>query len=183
MQPEDERIIRGFLAGEPASLSRVERWIASAAQPFRSRLASHHEDLRQDILTELTRLFKDGCFRGDSSLISYVWRITNHASIRQLRSLQRWAPDVNDMLDQQRDGRQTPAERLLRHDRIATIQRLAAQLPAECQELWRRVLAGESYEKMSADLGLTEGTLRVRVLRCRRKALALRETLEDSKHS
>jgi len=139
--------------------------------------------LRQDVLTELTSLFRQGSFRGDSALISYIWRITNHACIRQMRNLRRWAPDLDGMLDRRQDGGQTPADILLGQDRIDSIRRVAAQLPAECRELWRRVLAGESYEKMSADLGLAEGTLRVRVLRCRRKAQSLREAVGDSKHS
>jgi DNA-directed RNA polymerase specialized sigma24 family protein len=37
--------------------------------------------------------------------------------------------------------------------------------------------AGLSYREMSSRLGVAEGTLRVRVLRCREKAVAVRAEL------
>src|SRR5690606_2950781 len=46
-------------------------------------------------------------------------------------------------------------------------------VPAGCRRLWELLLAGRSYREMSELLGVGEGALRVRVLRCRRRALAL----------
>jgi RNA polymerase sigma factor (sigma-70 family) len=175
LHPDDERTIRDFLNGDPSAVARVERWIGAAARPYRSRLHSHLDDVRQDILAELTKLFGEDRFRGESTLISYVWRITNHACLRQLRTLQRWIPDGHDVLDQRADEGLSPADRLLEQDRVETIQKIANLLPEECNDLWRRILAGQSYEAMSAALNLAAGTLRVRVLRCRRKAMELRD--------
>jgi DNA-directed RNA polymerase specialized sigma24 family protein len=39
------------------------------------------------------------------------------------------------------------------------------------------VLAGFSYREMSSRTGIAEGALRVRVLRCRKRAVELREEL------
>ncbi|MBI4905959.1 MAG: sigma-70 family RNA polymerase sigma factor [Acidobacteria bacterium] len=181
MRPDDDRTIRGFLAGDPASVSLVERWITAASRAFESRLASHREDLRQDVLAELTRLLRQDKFRGESSLVSYVWQITNHACIRQTRLLSRWAAPSAERQEEPRDEQLSAVDGLLQRDRMERIRRIAAQLPEECRQLWSRVLSGASYQQMSAELGLAEGTLRVRLLRCRRKAQAIRETFERSR--
>ncbi|MBL8210160.1 MAG: sigma-70 family RNA polymerase sigma factor [Bryobacterales bacterium] len=175
MQPEDEQLIRGFLAGEPAVVARIERWVTAAGRSFRPRLESHWEDVRQEVMAELTRLFREQRFRGESALVSYVWRISNHACIRQLRRQQRWSTGGQEMLEERRDPAQTVAERMLERDRMTALERVVSELGEECRKLLRRILAGESYEAMSEALGLAAGTLRVRVLRCRRKAMELRE--------
>jgi RNA polymerase sigma factor (sigma-70 family) len=182
--PKDEHLIQGFLAGELAAVARMERWISAAAKPFRHRLADQWEDLRQEVMAELTRLFSSGCFRGESSLISYVWRVATHACIRQMRHHSRWPLDAEAvrMLERHRDSRPSVAERLLERERLEEIRRIAAQLGEECRQLWQRVLAGQSYQEMSRELGVGEGALRVRVLRCRRKAVALREEAENVRY-
>lgn len=43
--------------------------------------------------------------------------------------------------------------------------------------MWRMILAGYSYKEMSLRMNVAEGTLRVRVLRCREKAATLRSEL------
>ncbi len=176
MVNKEAEFIRNFLDGDPPAVRQVELWIAGAGKAFRGRLGGEWEDLRQDILLEVTRLFSEGRFRGESAPVSYVWRITNHACIRKIRQVNRWAPDVAALLDRQIDKRQTAAERLLEQDRLASIRRIVMQMSEECKELWRRVLAGQSYQTMSAELGIAEGALRVKALRCRRKALSLRDS-------
>ena len=42
---------------------------------------------------------------------------------------------------------------------------------------WRLIAMGHSYREMSQRMGVAEGTLRVRVLRCREKAVAVRREL------
>jgi DNA-directed RNA polymerase specialized sigma24 family protein len=51
-------------------------------------------------------------------------------------------------------------------------------MPVECQKLWRMIVAGMSYRQMSERLEVSEGTLRVRVLRCRKRAMARRDQEE-----
>ena len=40
----------------------------------------------------------------------------------------------------------------------------------ECRDLWGLILAGLSYREIGTRLGVTEGALRVRALRCRQRA-------------
>ena len=55
--------------------------------------------------------------------------------------------------------------------------------PRDCRELWRMILAGLSYREMSQRMSVAEGTLRVRVLRCREKASAVRNGLLGGERS
>ena len=43
--------------------------------------------------------------------------------------------------------------------------------------MWRMIVAGFSYREMSLRLNVAEGTLRVRVLRCRERAETVRHEL------
>ncbi|MBI3949148.1 MAG: sigma-70 family RNA polymerase sigma factor [Acidobacteria bacterium] len=47
----------------------------------------------------------------------------------------------------------------------------------ECRQLWGMILDGLSYQQMSQHLNVSEGSLRVRVMRCRKKAVAVRDQL------
>ena len=55
--------------------------------------------------------------------------------------------------------------------------RVLERMSEDCRRLWSMVLAGLSYREMSRRTGIAEGALRVRVLRCRKRAVELREEL------
>ena len=86
----DEAIISGFLAGDSAAVARVDNWLERAASSFRRRLREQWDDVLQDVRLEVTRLLQDGKFRGESSLKTYLWRVTSHTCLDRLRAGQRW---------------------------------------------------------------------------------------------
>ena len=47
----------------------------------------------------------------------------------------------------------------------------------ECWRLWAMILEGLSYREMSDRVQVSKGALQVRVLRCRKRAMELREEL------
>jgi len=178
LRTEDEKTIQDFLNGEPGAVARIGSWILTASQSFRARLGSEWEDVRQDVLVELTRLFREGSFRGHSALSSYIWSVTNHACIKRLRRIQRWTSDGEEILIHHPDSRQSVHESLSARDRMQSIHNIALRMSADCRTLWARIAAGQSYREMSAALGIAEGALRVRILRCRQKAQRLRDEQE-----
>ncbi|MCG8458319.1 MAG: hypothetical protein MI919_18740, partial [Holophagales bacterium] len=58
---------------------------------------------------------------------------------------------------------------------VRDLLRRFQSLPAYCRKLWRMIIDGRSYREMSGALGVAEGTLRVRVRRCRERALRRRD--------
>ncbi len=179
MRPEEARLIERYLAGNPETLREVDGWLQQAAWPFRQRLSQSWEDTLQDVRLEVTRLLKDGKFRGESSLKTYLWRVTSNACVDRVRGQRRVQWEEIDIVDQVSDvPRRAAREREESDETRDLLLRVLAEMSSECIALWKMVLQGLSYRQMSDVLGVNEGALRVRVLRCRRRALAVRDEVE-----
>ena len=178
MSRESDATIEAYLNGDPEVVAEVDRWIQSAAQPFFRRLQSQWDDVLQEVRLEVFKVFSSGQFRGEANLKTYVWRVVNHSCLDHVRKLTRWLwTDVEESSEAQEIG-----DRKMRDQRLSVattdlLTRVLEQVSEECRRLWRLVLEGYSYREMSEALEVKEGALRVRVMRCRRRALELREEL------
>ncbi len=156
-------------------MATVDGWIATAARPFQRRLESRFDDVLQDLRLEITRLFQQRKFRGESSLRTYLSWIVNHACLRQIRAGYKWRwqelEQDTDTVSWQNPGAQRAS---ISRDLLL---RVLARSSKECRSLWTSIMEGWSYQEMSQHLDVSEGTLRVRVLRCRRKAHELKKKL------
>jgi RNA polymerase sigma-70 factor (ECF subfamily) len=159
-----------FLAGDSAAVDEVTGWIRRAAAPYRRRLAFEWEDVLQETLVRLTADLRAGRYRGEGPLRAYVWRAANHACLDRLRRHRRWRMTPADELEPAATN-PSPEELTVGRDTSRRVLALLATLPAHCRELWAMILDGQSYRAMSERLGVAEGTLRVRVLRCREQAV------------
>ena len=175
----DDAIIDRFLAGDPSAVGEVDGWLARAASSYRRRLGEQFDDVLQDVRLEVTRLLQQGKFRGDSSLKTYLWRVTAHTCLDRLRAGARWSfveydgesvEAADPTIGSSRPARPWTADRDL-------LLRVLARMEEECRRLWSMLIEGLSYREMSAETGVSEGALRVRVLRCRRRAQEVRDEL------
>jgi RNA polymerase sigma-70 factor (ECF subfamily) len=175
-------LIDGFLTGDHSAIGTIDGWVQQAAWPFRRRLGDRWEDLLQDVRMETLRLLKSQRFRGESSLKTYLWRVTNNACVDKVRAQSRVQWEEIEQVDQRGDEPQRIAlADAFRGETKDLLIRVLSEMSEECKELWRMIFEGHSYREMSDELGVSEGALRVRVLRCRRRALAVRDELvEDS---
>jgi RNA polymerase sigma factor (sigma-70 family) len=175
-------MITGFLQGERAALSEIEQWIARAAWPFQRRLAAQWEDVLQEARLEMSRLLQQGKFRGEASLKTYLSRVVSYVCINHLRAQTKWQwTELENLPEPAGRAADSPLAQLLRKESDHLLLRVLAGMPEECRELWGMILDGSSYREMSRRLGVAEGALRVRALRCRQKATELREQLADGK--
>jgi len=178
MRQDEAQLIARFVAGDPPAVGQIDGWIQQAAWPFRARLASTWEDLLQDVRLEVTRLLRERRFRGESSLKTYLWRVTSNACVDRVRSGRRVLWEELDAVDQAPEGpRREADERVLGGEARDLLMRVLAEMSQECIDLWRMIVEGYSYRQMSRLTGVSEGALRVRVLRCRRRALGVRGEL------
>ncbi len=102
----------------------------------------------------------------------------NHTCLDQIRSESKRQWTDLEEVEKSSDG--TPDPGPARREDRDLLWRVLEQMSRDCREMWRMILAGFSYRDMSLRLGVAEGTLRVRVLRCREKALTLRAELLSS---
>lgn len=175
---DDRDMVTRFLRGDSDAVATLDGWISRAAWPYQRRLANRWDDVLQDVRLEVIRLLGEGKFRGESSLRTYLWRVVSHTCLDQIRSQGKRQFTDLEAVDQE-DGRaagpprasvEDPAERDL-------LLRVLDRASPDCRDLWKMLLLGLSYKEMSQRLQVAEGTLRVRVLRCRERAIALRQEL------
>lgn len=169
----DSAMIAGLLAGEASATSAARRWVRGASTPYRARLAGELEDVEQEVLVDLLAALRSGRFEGRSQLSTYVRRIVHHKCLNRIRS-QRGRQWVEVGAAELVDPSPSPFELARRRGELDLALRVLAEMPEGCRELWTMIQRGLGYDAMSESLGLAAGTLRVRVLRCREKALALR---------
>ena len=174
MGTDDREMVSRYLRGEKEAVEAVDGWISRAAWPYKRRLADRWDDVLQEVRLEVTRLLGSGKFRGESSLRTYLWRVVSHTCLDQIRAQSKWKWTNLDgieepiAIDPPISARQEDRDLLLR---------VLNRVPQDCMELWRMIVAGLSYREMSLRTQVAEGTLRVRVLRCREKAVAARSDL------
>jgi RNA polymerase sigma factor (sigma-70 family) len=174
---DDQEVVTKFLHGEADAVGTVNGWISRAAWPYQRRLADSWDDVLQDVRLEVTRLLGQGKFRGESSLRTYLGRVVSHTCLDQLRARgkRQWTDlEEVDKADGGRGPAQPPPSRIEDRDLLL---RVVGRVSQDCRDLWRHIVMGLSYREMSVRLGVAEGTLRVRVLRCREKAVSLRDEL------
>lgn len=175
----DEELIDGYLAGDPAAVAEVDGWLERAASSYRRRLRDQWDDVLQDVRLEVLRLLRDGRFRGESSLKTYLWRVASHTCLDRIRSRTRWTwveYDTEGSSAPEPAG-QPPQERVWSPERDLLV-RVLARMSEDCRKLWKMVIDGLSYREMSESTGVSEGALRVRVLRCRKRAIEVRAELD-----
>ncbi|MFL6192890.1 MAG: RNA polymerase sigma factor [Thermoanaerobaculia bacterium] len=176
MATDDREIVSRYLKGDSDAVVTVDGWISRAAWPYQRRLSERWDDVLQDVRLEITRLLGQGKFRGESSLRTYLWRVVSHTCLDQIRAQRKWKWADLETLDQGEGPEPTPHAAGRQEDRDLLL-RVLERVPADCREMWRMIVAGLSYREMSLRLDVAEGTLRVRVLRCRERALAARTDL------
>lgn len=172
----DADLIARLLDGDSGTIGSVRAWIRTAFTPYRKRLAADLEDLEQEVLLDLTRALRSDRFRGGSSLRTYVRTYVHHKCIDRLRALSRreWL-DVDDLDLPSRAP--SPLDELYAAETTELALRVVEQMPESCREVWQMLQQGMRYRQMSRRLGIAEGALRARVMRCRRRALELRGQL------
>jgi RNA polymerase sigma factor (sigma-70 family) len=175
METSDQEMVSRYLQGDAEAVGTVDAWISRAAWPYQRRLSGRWEDVLQDVRLEVTRLLGQGRFRGESSLRTYLWQVVSHTCLDQLRALGRWQWTELEEVDQGGSALAPPVTG--GHEDRDLVLRVLERVSGDCRQMWRLIAMGHSYREMSQRMGVAEGTLRVRVLRCREKAVAVRREL------
>ena len=176
MDPMAQKLETRLLDGDPAAAAEVEQWVRQAARSFAHRLGDSLDDAVQDSILEVLAALREGRYRDRGAFRGFVWRTTSSNCLDRLRWRRRWVEVEIDTSALPSDEA-AAITRLLSTETVDRFRRLLARQSRHCRELWREILAGRSYREMSERFGSSAGALRVRVLRCRRRALAM--WLED----
>jgi RNA polymerase sigma-70 factor (ECF subfamily) len=178
MAGNDLDLVARYLRGDREAFGMVDGWISRAAWPYQRRLAGRWDDVLQDVRLEVTRLLGEGKFRGESSLRTYLWRVVSHTCLDEIRAETRWQWADLEVLELGAEPvRRQPESLPRRQEDRDLLGRVLDRVPPDCRALWKMIVEGLSYREMSRRMDVAEGTLRVRVLRCRERAQAIRREI------
>lgn len=178
MVSPDQNLIERFLNGESEAVRTIDEWIAKAAFSYKIRLTHVWEDVLQTVRLEITRLLQNGNFRGESSLKTYLWRVVNTTCLSFIRKqMKAETVEIEAVFEKADETAISPIDALLQKETESIAMLVWAEMPVDCRELWKLILKGLSYDEMSREKQINSGTLRVRVLRCREKAVVMRDKI------
>jgi RNA polymerase sigma-70 factor (ECF subfamily) len=131
------------------------------------RLTGNEEDARDVVQEAYLRAWKGiGRFRGDSQFTTWLYRITANAAITHLRRRGRFG----DLLDDPGDVVEVPDQPSADPVDRDEIHRALFALPvAQRTVLVMRDAYGFSIAEIAEELGLSEGAVKVRIHRARRR--------------
>ena len=158
--------VEAYLLGDADAVRAVEVWIEAELRANHASLHHEHEDLAQSVHQKLVWQLREGRFRGDSSLKTYVTRITRHTAADAARRGKTRAKYSTF----EGESSVAPSRRLERHQagKIA-LDAFKASDPM-CREMWKLILVdGLSYEKMAERLAIRPGTVKYRMWECRKR--------------
>ena len=172
-ESSDHELAADFVRGDSAAVATVSAWVRQAAGRYHHRLYTEWDDLLQDLLLEVTSVLGDGSFRGDSKLRTYVSRIVHYRCLNRIRDrARRPESELDEKTHQVPDPARPVLARLVERESEDLLRKFLETVSEDCRRLWDAILAGRSYREISRETGVSEGALRVRVLRCRQKAVA-----------
>jgi RNA polymerase sigma-70 factor (ECF subfamily) len=179
---DDATLVAGYLAGDAETHRQVDRWIEEVLRSRPLGLGADREDVGQEARRRLLTALRAGRFEGRCSPRTYVWRVAQSAAIDHLRArARRGTTLVLDAVPEPVAATGHPAEGLEREERRRLFARVLEGMGEDCRRLWAMAVFEElPYAHIAARLGVTEGSVKVRALRCRARAAELYRSLVTS---
>jgi len=172
----ESALIRDYLGGDPEAIKVVDGWINHALKHGYRSLQRDWEDLRQEVRTRVFQNLSHGMFEGRSTFNTYVHSITRNVCIDLIRSMH---ARVDDVRIETSEPAARPEDASL-SGCIAQdlLDKIMASLSPRDRRLMHLVhVEQRSYGDLAKLLGVSEGAIKVRVHRCRRRILERRREL------
>jgi RNA polymerase sigma-70 factor (ECF subfamily) len=174
--PDDRTLAALAAAGDRAAFESIYRAHADRTFALLTRLIGpdrEREDLLQETFVRLHAALPR--YRGDASLITFIYQITTHVALDHLR--RRRPLDELD-LDGEIDPSATPADQAQRREELARALAMLEKLPPKHRVAFvLREVLGYSHQEVAVLVGSFAATARMRVNAAKRTlaALAARE--------
>jgi RNA polymerase sigma-70 factor (ECF subfamily) len=162
-----KRLFEQFVAAESGALLRLANRVLGDPEEAR--------DVVQDALWKAYRSLER--FRWDSSLKSWVWRITLNEGLKRIRRRQRWERVTNWLgggrlhsLGREENPNQQPDQQIEIKKQALKLQKSLARLPARQQVVVTlRYFEDLSIEEIGVSLGIAPGTVKTHLIRAVRQ--------------
>jgi RNA polymerase sigma-70 factor (ECF subfamily) len=183
---ETRKLVARCKKGERGAFDDLMRRYEKKVYNFAFRLCGNYDEANDVASETFVRVFNAlGNFRGDSSFITWLFRITTNVYLdEKKRQRARPAQSLEEIIEleettvrrQIEDPSPTPGEQVEHHERVDMLQNAINSLP-DYQRMMIVMYHTEnrSYEEIAEMLDLPIGTVKSRLNRAR---LSLREKLE-----
>jgi RNA polymerase sigma factor (sigma-70 family) len=171
----DQELIQGFLEGGRTEYLRVREWIITMVRSHLWNDRVTPDDVVADTILKLLLNLRQESFRLESSLKTYVQRITLYTLVDAGRRQKRLDPiaDENALPDAS-----TPHSLMEYDEKQRLIDRAMSILPEGCRKMFELVLQeGTKYREIAKNIGSTEGAIKTRLSRCRDKMTEIMNSL------
>jgi RNA polymerase sigma factor (sigma-70 family) len=173
MPLSDRDLIDGFLRGDKPAHQTIREWVDIVIRSAPLNSSVSYEDVEADVIEKLLGNFRGGRFRFESSLKTYVQKVTKFTIIDAGRRCRRLQTDLEDVMDEVADPDQF-IELFERKEEYAIYLRVYDLIGEDCRRLWKMLFQEElPSAEIAKRIGITLGTLKTRTFRCKEKAIEL----------
>lgn len=135
------------------------------------------DDVVQEVVLQVYRAATSRGFRVDQSFERFVRTVAHRRCVDWMRGHRSTSPLNPSLVSEDSD----PERRLLSREAMDRGRRVLRSLSFACAQLVRlRLVEGLTYRAISARLGRTEGSVRVHLHKCLKKARAVFELENDT---
>ena len=166
--------VSAYLDGQQQAFKAVDQWIRTELNIGFPGLSADVDDLCQTVHGKLIATLRQGTFRHESSLKTFVARVTRYSAVDHIRKTYRdplWSsilePDVAVM-----EG--NPYQSLASLERGQLLRQILMLSSRECKELWHMAFVDQlGYVDIGRRLSISPGTVKSRMSRCRQRLSTL----------
>lgn len=178
---DDATLVAQVVDGDHAAYSALYLRYADRVFGRLTRLVGpgpDREDLLQQVFLELHRALPR--FRGDSSVSTFIYRITVNVAFDHLRHRKRRPADYSaDALDELIDGATSPADRARVRDELRQVLVFLEKIKPDKRVAFVLVaVEGLSLDEAAAQVGARADAVKQRVLHARRELVAMMDRAE-----
>ena len=176
----DSELAERFIAGHADAVHTITGWILAVARPTAWGQLDLAVDGAGDATLRVLHQLREGRYRGESSLKTYVSRVTRYTMIDLLRHQQRTRHLIVDQ-NVDRPPTSNPESELLDKEEAYLFDRILSLTDEKCRRLWELIFEERlAYKQIAVREGITVTAVKMRAYHCKESAIVLRKKLEGS---
>ena len=177
LQPSDQDIIGGFLAGGKTEYAILAQWINELTHMKLHIKRVSPDEIVSDTMYKLLNNFRSDSFQLTEKLKPYVQAVAGYTIIDHVRFWRRYT-DLPESEDFDPPDPSSVEHDVEAKDEQSIAERIFRLMSEECRKLWHlRFVEDRDYKELGARLGISEGNVKIRFHRCKKQAIAIREKI------
>lgn len=173
----DQEIVQGFLRGNKRDYRTIVGWMKEVAANHVWLDTITPDDVISAASERLFLNLRSDKFKYESSLKTYVQRMTRYLIIDLVRSYKR-AQHLMTAENLRLPETETPHQIYENKEEAFLFSKILAMMGEKCRELWNMILIGKmTYNEIAVRLGMKESAIKAQVGRCKEEAMKIHARL------